>query len=99
MTALTKTKCSIIEWEVEDYLDSHNVFLNGFREGEVTASLGAYGTVISHTNLIKAFDAATFTKEQWLKCIEHWRYNAYLAPTFELLARFMEFLVENKFGK
>lgn len=99
MTALTKTRCSIISWEVEDYLDSKNVFLNGFKDGEVTASLGAYGTVISYTNLIKAFDEATFTKDEWLKSIDAWRGNAYLAPTFELLARFVEYLVENKFGK
>ena len=98
MTALTKTRCSIISWEVEDYLDTYKVFLNGFREEEVTASLGAYGTVISHTNLIKAFDEATFTKDEWMKCIDAWHGNAYLAPTFELLARFVEFLVKDKFG-
>lgn len=99
MTALTKTKSGIISWVVEDYLDSYNVFLNGFREEEVTASLGAYGTVISHANLIKAFDAATFTKDEWLKCIDDWHGHAYLAPTFELLARFVLYLVEVKFSK
>ena len=99
MSALTKNLSGILEWGIEDYLDSHNVFLNGFREGEVTASLGAYGTVISYKNLIKAFDEATYTKEQWESAIEYWHGNAYLAPTFELLARFVTYLVNEKFNK
>jgi len=45
MGALTKTTCGITSWKIEDYLSEHKVFLNGFRKEEITASLGAYGTV------------------------------------------------------
>ncbi len=98
MTALTKANPGILSWDVEDYLTDKMVFLNGFRDVDESASLGAYGTVISHINLMKAFDEATYTKEEWLKCIDAWHGHAYLAPTFELLARFVSYLVEHKFG-
>jgi hypothetical protein len=98
MTALTKANPGITSWEIEDYLTENMVFLNGFREEETTASLGAYGTVISHTNLVKAFDASTFTKEDWLKGVDAWEGNAYLAPTFSLLALWVLKMIDKKYG-
>ena len=86
MTALTRTKAGITSWEIEDYLTEKMVFLNGFRDEDTSSSLGAYGTVISLVNLEKAFNESPFTKEEWLKGVDAWEGNAYLAPTFSLLA-------------
>lgn len=97
MTALTYPNPGIISWTIEDYLTDKMVFLNGFREEETSASLGAYGTVISLVNLQKAFDESTFTKEEWLKGVDAWEGNAYLAPTFSLLALWVLQLIRKKF--
>lgn len=97
MTALTKANGGITSWEIEEYLTENMVFLNGFRDDDTTASLGAYGTVISYTNLVKAFEASTFTKEEWLKGVDDWEGHAYLAPTFSLLALWVLRLIDKKF--
>lgn len=89
---------SILSWEVEDYLTDNNVFLNGFREVDTPASLGAYGTVISYTNLENAINKSSYTKEQWLKCIDAWKGNEYLSPTFTLLVLWTTRLIEKKFS-
>jgi hypothetical protein len=96
MTALTKANPGITSWEIEDYLTENMVFLNGFRDEDESASLGAYGTVISLTNLMKAFDASPFTKEEWLKGVDYWEGQAYLAPTFSLLALWVLQLIRKK---
>ena len=87
-----------IEWEVENYLEKHYCFLNGFRDIDTPASLGAYGTVISYKNLQEAFKDNPYSKEVWLKCIKYWKSNAYLSPIFMLLSIYVERLVKEKFG-
>jgi hypothetical protein len=96
MTALTKANPGITSWEIEDYLTDKMVFLNGFRDEDTSASLGAYGTVISPVNLIKAFDASPYTKEEWLKAVDYWEGQAYLAPTFKLLSLWVLDLIKGK---
>lgn len=96
MTALTRKNPGITSWTIEDYLTEKMVFLNGFREEETSASLGAYGTVISFVNLEKAFNESTFTKEEWLKGVDAWEGSAYLAPTFSLLALCVLQLIRKK---
>lgn len=96
MTALTKTNPGIISWTIEDYLTEKMVFLNGFRKEKTSASLGAYGTVISFENLEKAFNESPFTKEEWLKSVDDWKGHAYLSPTFSLLALWVLHLIEKK---
>jgi len=99
MTALTRSNPGILHWTVEEYLTSKFVFLNGFRTEPETASIDAYGTVISYGNLVKAFDESTYTKEEWLHCVEQWRGNSYLSPIFTLTALWVSQLVDKKFGE
>jgi len=99
MTALTKPNPGITSWTIEDYLTEKMVFLNGFRDEDTSASLGAYGTVISPKNLITAFDESTFTKEEWEQAIDYWHGQAYLAPTFELLSLWVSHLLKHKYNE
>ena len=96
MTAMSKMNPGIKSWSIEDYLTEKMVFLNGFRDNDESASLGAYGTVISYTNLEKAIEDSKdmFTKDEWLKAIDLWEYQSYLGPTFALLAVWSKRLIE-----
>ena len=96
MTAMSKANPGIKSWSIEDYLTEKMVFLNGFRDKDESASLGAYGTVISYTNLEKAISESKdmFTKEEWLKAVDLWEYQSYLGPTFALLAIWVKKLIE-----
>lgn len=96
MTAMSKMNPGIKSWSIEDYLTEKMVFLNGFSKEETTASLGAYGTVISFTNLEKAIEESKdmFTKDEWLTAVDLWKYQSYLGPTFALLAIWVTRLIE-----
>ena len=83
----------MLVWEMEDYLSEHKVFQNGLN-GNI-ASLGAYMTVIDRTNLIKAFDKAIYTKEDWDKFLSYLEGHFYLAPTFKLLYLYIQELLKN----
>ena len=72
--------------EIEEQLDERLVFLNGFSDYDKPASLGAYGTVISYTNLYLALEELPYTNEEWLEYAEYNEGHAYLGPTFKLLA-------------
>jgi len=82
----------MINWEIEDYLSENKVFLNGIN-GNI-ASLGAYMTVIDNRNLIKAYDNAPYTKEQWKDFLSYLEGHFYLAPTFKLLYLYIKKLIE-----
>ena len=86
----------MIEWEIEDYLGENMVFLNGFRDEDTRASLGAYGTVISFSNLAKAYKESPYTKDQWIKFIDYTEGNEYLGPTFKLLKITLQRLMNEK---
>lgn len=96
---MSKANPGIPTWNIEDYLTQKMVFLNGFRDKEESASLGAYGTVISYTNLEKAFIESKFTKEQWLEAVELWKYQSYLGPTFSLLSIWVSKLIDKHLDK
>lgn len=83
----------MLVWEIEDYLSENNVFQNGLNGN--TASLGAYMTVIDRTNLIKAFDNATYTKDDWNKFLNYLEGHFYLAPTFKLLYLYIKELIKD----
>jgi len=89
-----ETRGSNIVWEIEDYLDTYNVFLNGIRN--TPAEMYSYNTVIDFDALKKAFDESTFTKEQWEEGIKDWHAHAYLSPIAELLAKTVERYLETK---
>jgi hypothetical protein len=99
MTAMSKANPGIKSWSIEDYLTEKMVFQNGFSKEETSASLGAYGTVISFTNLEKAIEESKdmFTKEEWLKAVDLWEYQSYLGPTFKLLSLWVARLVDKYF--
>lgn len=72
-------------WEIEDFLQSKNVFENGIT-GKPAHS-DSYMTVIGYTNLIDALDNNEFTEEQWLDSAEYWESQNYLSPIIGLLGR------------
>ena len=93
MVALKKNISDNLFWEVEDYLTDNMVFINGFKDKDETASLGAYGTIISYVNLKEAIDKSKYSKEEWEKCIEYWKSQSYLGPSFTLLALWVERII------
>jgi len=82
--------------EIEEELGLRLVFVNGFRDGDQRASLGAYGTVISYTNLYTALEELPYTNEEWLEYAEYNEDHAYLAPTFKLLATIIKRKISSK---
>ena len=96
MAALERNNPGILEWDMEKYLTDNMVFLNGFRETPESASIDAYGTVVSFENLKKAIENSPYTTEDWEKCITYWRGNSYLSPIFTLTAIWTERILKNK---
>lgn len=94
MAALERNNPGILEWEMEKYLTDKMVFLNGFRDKPESASIGAYGTVVSFENLEKAIGESPYLKEDWKRCITYWRGNSYLSPIFTLTAIWTEKIID-----
>jgi hypothetical protein len=69
---------------IEDYLDEHEIFVNGLsgRPG----SLGAYMTVIDPGKLKAALEESDFTEQELIQASDYWKRQAYLSPSFGLLA-------------
>lgn len=77
-------------WEVEDFLQSKNVFQNALTGRPAHAD--AYNTVIDYKLLAAAIDElkALVKREQWAEMAEYWASNAYLSPNQAQLASFVK---------
>ena len=82
--------------EIEDHLNERLVFLNGFSDYDKPSSLGAYGTVISYSNLYKALCELPYTNQEWLEYAEYNEGMSYLGPTFKLLAAIIKRKIKEK---
>lgn len=77
-------------WEVEDFLQSKNVFQNALTGRPAHAD--AYNTVIDYNLLSAAIDELKVSvgREQWAEMAEYWASNAYLSPNQAQLASFVK---------
>ena len=83
-------------FEIEDILKEYKV--TTYPDGSV-ASLGAYLSTISYNNLQSCIQdhKDLITYDEWVKCIERWKANAYLSPIFTLLSLWTKRLIDKTY--
>ena len=60
-----------ISWEIEDYLQSQNVFTNGLTDKP--CHMNSYMTVLSFDKLETIIKSNKFTKENWLYLADQYK--------------------------
>jgi len=82
-------------WEMEDYLQGFKtssgrpVFCSMFDEMK-SAHTDSYGTCLNYKEFFEAFDAATFTKEQWQDSANYWLGNENCGKPLKIIALYLQ---------
>lgn len=72
-------------WEIEDYLQGKEVFLNGI-SGKPAHS-DSYMTVLDYNNLDGVLQNNPFSLESWKEAIDYWLTNENMQPPLKLAAK------------
>lgn len=81
--------------EIEDYLQffetksGNPVFQSMFDETKM-ANMDAYGTILSYTGFLEAFDAAPYTRDEWLEVADLWLENDCAGKPLKIIALFLK---------
>lgn len=71
--------------EIEDHLQSHGVFRNGF-DGKPCHS-DSYMTLVDFPSLDAAFAVSEYNPEEWRYACNYWLTNENMQPPLRLVAR------------
>jgi len=80
--------------EMEDYLQfyptksGNPVFFNMFDETKF-ANMDSYGTCLSYTGFLEAFDNSPYTQEEWLAASKEWLDNECAGKPLKLIALYL----------
>ena len=80
--------------EIEDYLQFYPtktrrpVFFNMFDENR-SAHTDSYGTCLSYTGFLEAFDNSPYTQDQWLAASKEWLENECVGKPLKLIALYL----------
>ena len=72
-------------WEIEDYLQSKNVFLNGITNKP--AHSDSYMTIVDYNNLDEVLQDNPYNLSSWKEAIEYWLTNENMQPPLKLVAK------------
>jgi len=72
-------------WEIEDYLQSKDCFLNGIT-GKPAHS-DSYMTVLDYNNLDGVLQDNPYSLDDWKKAIDYWLTNENMQPPLILAAK------------
>lgn len=75
-------------WEIEDYLQSKDVFENGLNGRP--CHMDSYMTVINFTNLKVALNSIPFSKDEIIDACSNWEASSYLSPIHKLLSIYVK---------